>query len=302
MKKNRAVIISMALLLMIYILSGCGSGEKTDEAATLESPSVETTAPEEFLNQDSLAGKKSQEGAAGTYLLETRKLIRNVQMTLQTTDFDKTMNAVSSKIEEFGGYVQSSQITGKGYDYKGDRSSYMVARIPSDKLKQFLNASEGFGNVINKSESIEDVTMQYTDTEARRKSLQIEFDRLLALIDKADKLEDIIKLEERLSQVRYQMDSLTAQLKVLENQITYSTVSMEIHEVQLLTPSEKSGMWDRIENGFMNSLYSLRTGLENLIVGFVVVIPYLVILAAVTLLAFWINKRILKKRFKKDDK
>jgi len=65
--------------------------------------------------------------------------------------------------------------------------------------------------------------------------------RLLALIDRADKLEDIIKLEERLSQVRYQMDSLTDRLKVLENQISYSTVSMEIHEVKLLTPSEKSG-------------------------------------------------------------
>jgi len=302
MKKNRAVIICMAMLFMMYILSGCGSGEKTDETATLESPSVETTAPEEFLNKDSVAGKNSQESSAGTYLLETRKLIRNVQMTIQTTEFDKTMNRVNSKIEEFGGYVQSSQITGKGYDYKGDRSSYMVARIPSDKLKQFLDASEGFGNIINKSESIEDVTMQYTDTEARQKSLQIEFDRLLVLINTADKLEDIIKLEERLSQVRYQMDSLTAQLKVLENQISYSTLSMEIHEVQLLTPSEKSGMWDRIENGFMNSLYNLRIGLENLIVGFVVAIPYLVILAAVVLLVFWINKKILKKRFKKDDK
>jgi len=78
----------------------------------LESPSVEATAPEAFLNQDSAAGKNSQESSGNTYLLETRKLIRNVQMTLQTTDFDKTMNLVSSKIEEFGGYVQSSQITG----------------------------------------------------------------------------------------------------------------------------------------------------------------------------------------------
>ncbi|MGB5824045.1 MAG: DUF4349 domain-containing protein [Proteocatella sp.] len=302
MRRSRVVMIGMALLLVMYILSGCGSGEKSEESTTLEPSSVEAVLPEEFSNQDSAAGENSKKSSDNNYLLETRKLIRRVQMTLQTTEFDKTMNLISIKIDETGGYVESSQITGKSYDYKGDRSSYIVARIPSDKLNRFLDASEDFGNVINKSENIEDVTMQYTDTEARRKSLQIEFDRLLALIDRADKLEDIIKLEERLSQVRYQMDSLTAQLKVLENQVNYSTVSMEIHEVQLLTPSEKGGMLDRIKNGFMNSLYSLRTGLENLIVGFVVAIPYLVILAVVILLLFWINKKVLKKRFNKEDK
>lgn len=302
MKLKKIISGGIVLLLIMGVFAGCSSSEKSNDYAVSESPSVENGSQEAFLNQDSDAGKVSEENSGGNYLQETRKLIRRVQMTLQTTEFDNTINRINAKIDEVGGYVQSSQISGRSYNDKGNRNSYIVARIPSEKLQQFLDASESFGNITNKSENVEDVTMQYTDTESRKKSLQIEFDRLLALIDRAEKLEDIIKLEERLSQVRYQMDSLTAQLKVLENQVSYSTISLEVSEVKLLTSSEKNGLLERIRSGFMNSIYSLFTSLENLIIGFAVAVPYLIILAVIIVLVFWINKKIPKKRFKKDNK
>ena len=89
---------------------------------------------------------------------------------------------------------------------------------------------EDQANVTERSETATDVTLQYSDLESRKKTLTTEQERIWALLEKADTLEAVIALEERLSEIRYQLESMESQLKLYDNQVDYSTVSIHISE------------------------------------------------------------------------
>lgn len=288
----------VGLILLTFILSGCGSKSENYDTGVSESKTSEQA---EMLPEENAAGVMAADEAnsAGNVndniVLENRKLVYRVQMVIQTTGFEDSMSKINTKVSELGGYIQSSQVSGNDYGYSGGKSGSIVARVPSEKLNQFLNASKSFGNISSQSQSIEDITMRYTDVEARQKSLQVEFDRLIELVKKADKLEDVIRLEERLSQIRYELDSLKSQIKGMDNDVSYSTINMDIYEVALLESSGESKISDRIKSAFSKSLYNLENDIKNIIVGFFAAIPYIVVIGIILLMIFGITRRLKDK-------
>ncbi|WP_036931775.1 DUF4349 domain-containing protein [Proteocatella sphenisci] len=278
------------IMIGLILLSGCSSKSLEDSVQSAGAESLETN------NQSLIADGKPE-------IIETRKLIRTVNMTIETNKFDKSLEQINTILLNTGGYIQNSQISGNRYGSQDNRSAYLVVRVPNEKLSWFLEKTTDLGNVIDKSENIEDVTTQYTDTQARLTSLKTEFDRLLVLIDKAEKLEDIIKLEERLSQVRYQMDSLTAQLKIIDNEVDFSTVSMELYEVNLFTPSEDNNISQRIGTGFRESLLNIYIIMQSVIVVTISLLPYFFVTALILIIVLFVYRKINRKiKNKKIDK
>ena len=105
-----------------------------------------------------------------------RKLIRNVNMDLETREFEALTKSITDAVTAFGGYIQQSDVSGNSLNWSGDRSSRystITARIPSDKLDAFLTEVSSQGNVTYKNESVQDVTLQYTDITSRKKTLQM---------------------------------------------------------------------------------------------------------------------------------
>lgn len=288
----------VGLILSAFILSGCGS--KSEDYDTGVSGS-KTSEQAEMLPEESGEGiiasdKASPAGSANeNVVLENRKLVYRVQMVIQSIAFEDSISKINAKVAELGGYIQSSQISGNDYGYSGGKSGSVVARIPSEKLNKFLNSSKSFGNISSQSQSIEDITMRYTDVEAREESLQVELDRLLELVKKADKLEDVIRLEERLSQIRYELDSLKSQIKVMDNEVSYSTINMDIYEVALLESSGESKIGDRIKSAFSKSLYNLENDIKNIIVGFFAAIPYIIVIGIIISMFFGIIRKLKTK-------
>lgn len=226
------------------------------------------------------------------------KIIRRVQMMVETEEFDNLVSTIDYQISVLGGYVENSEITGRGY-YKYDTSRYgnIVARIPKNKLNDFVNKVSEIGNVTNKNVNTENVTLQYVDADSRKKSLQIEHERLLALLDKADNLDDILVLESRLSDVRYQLQYYETQLRTYDNLVEYSTVTLNIREVERITPvSEvKQSVWERMSAGFGDTMYNISEGLQNFFVWFVVNLPYLMIWAVIIIICVMIGKKIYRR-------
>ena len=280
-------VIIMTLLLM----SGCGS----DRSAVIEQssePSYSGASDSAEMTGDGSKNKDGIDADGGNEITDNRKLIRRASLTIESTEFQKSINHINGLVSAHGGYIQNSQISGNRYGSQDNRSAYIVVRIPDTKLSLFLDGAEDLGNIISRSESTEDVTAQYTDTQAKLTSLKTEFDRLLVLIDRAEKLEDIIRLEERLSQVRYQMDSVTAQLKMLDNEVDFSTVSLEIYEVRLFTSSEENDILQRIKTGFMESILSLSSMIQNLIVAVISNIPYIFVAGIIAVPALYLFRRV----------
>ncbi len=171
-------------------------------------------------------------------------------------------------------------------------------RIPSAHLDPFLSQINEQSNVTNRSESIEDVTLQYSDIESRKKTLAVEQERLWALLEKADTLEAVIALEERLSEIRYELESFESQLRLYDNQVDYSTVYLNIDEVRVFTPTTPDSVTTRIQKGFTRNLEGVVNGLVNFTVWLLSSLPTLILLAAILAL-IGIIARLLYRFIKK---
>ena len=97
-------------------------------------------------------------------------------------------------------------------------------------------------------------------------------------MDQAETIDDLISIESRLTDVRYQLESAESQLRTYDNRINYSTVYLNIDEVQIYTPVEEETVGQRIVNGFRDSCESVADGLTDLFVWLVTHIPQLVVL------------------------
>ena len=226
-------------------------------------------------------------------------------MDLETREFDTLTKSISDAVTTFGGYIQQSDVSGNSLNWSGDRSSRyssITARIPSDKLDAFLTEVSSQGNVTYKNESVQDVTLQYTDITSRKKTLQMEQERLWALLEKAESVDAVIALESRLSEVRYQLESLESQLRSLDNQIVYSTVYLSIQEVQVLTSTDPDTIPVRIQKGLSRSLNQLQVSSVDFVVWFVSSLPILIVLAVLVLIVIAVLQKIFKIRILKRHK
>lgn len=239
---------------------------------------------------------------------QSRKLIKTVNMSVETEEFDALIDSLEKKIISLGGYAESINVSGNSYSYSYKRSASMTARIPAAKLDEFVDGVSGQTNVVNKSENVDDVTLNYVDMQAKKESLKTEYDRLNQLLEQADSLETIIALEERLAEVRYEIESYESRLRVMENQVTYSTVYLDISEVVEYTPvvTEKKTVLERMGEGFVSSCKSIGEGLKNFLVFIVSALPFIILIALIAGIVFLIvmaciksSAKIRKKRIAK---
>lgn len=287
--------IWILLLIAVLCLAGCSKNSVSRDYANGYSQTP-AAAEQEVAYISEGAVSLGRIDSDGSLLPEGRKLIRNATVEAETQDMDGFLSGLEAKTAAAGGYVERME-TYHGSDRStARRYAYLTLRIPADDLDSFLSQVGEISNVIRRSISMNDVTTQYVDTESQKKALEVEQERLLALLEKAESLEDILALEERLTDVRYRLESLTTQLRTLDNQIDYSTVELEIREVRELTEEEPEGFWARLGSGFVQSLRRAGVGIADAFAWFVIALPYLAILAAVFLVIFLPVRRSVRKR------
>lgn len=213
----------------------------------------------------------------------SQKLIKTVSMSMETKEFDPLLENIRSKVEELGGYIENSEISGSSYySVQGNRYAWMTLRIPADKLDGFVTIVSELGNVTSKNESVQDITLRYVDVESHKKALETEQDRLLELLEKAESMEDIITIESRLSELRYELQSYGSTLRTYDNQVNYSTVSISISEVERVTPViEEKTFFEEIRYRLSDNLYDIGQGMRDFAIWFISSLPYLFIWAVV---------------------
>ena len=147
---------------------------------------------------------------------------------------------------------------------------------------------------LSKEERVEDVTFQYVDMESHKSALLVEQERLLELMSQAESIDDIITIESRLSDVRYQLESMESQLRTYDNLIDYATISISISEVVRFTPQPTQTTWEKIKEGFSNNLFNIKKGIKNFCIGFIIAIPYLILWAIIIVLMFFLIRFLIK--------
>ncbi|MDP4091575.1 MAG: DUF4349 domain-containing protein [Bacillota bacterium] len=296
----KKLLIPFICLFILGAFTGC---KKSDKSTAQSSNSAVMPAPGESSKGGGLEESKN-DVASGTdnvqQAVTERKVIKNSKIQMETKHFDDAVNFVITRTEKEKGYIQSSNIQGGRLEdgqYAGNRYAEFTVRIPVDKLNSFLKDAEALGVVVSRSDNDEDVTSQYFDTEARVKTLKVEEERLLAILQKSDKLTDIIELEKRLSELRNEIESLTGTLKKYDSLVALATVSLTIREVQTESQIKAKPVTfgEKLAEGFKQSVSALYEILKGIVLIIVYVLPFAaaaaVLFIPIRMLVKWYNKR-----------
>ena len=317
-KKNelRKLVFPMMLLVTSVILSACGAAN--DSAYGSGGSSYRNNAPAAEKNalydyEVAEAPMMTTSTAAGGMMddayyadessmpemdvmnesvpndLANRKLIKNANLSVETEEFDELIAGIEARVTQLGGYLEHFNVSNNSRYYGGaDNNRYgsMTIRIPAVNYDFFIKEVSLISNVLNRNESVQDVTFQYVDLESQKKVSLTEHDRLLELLARAESIEDIIILEQRLSSVRYQIERMESQLRTYDNLVDYSTIYLSVSEVKELTPVAEQTVWEKISTGFSKSLATVGESFQNFIIGLIVAVPFLVVGALIIL--FWL--------------
>ncbi len=311
MKKKTYLALSLALLLLLA--SACGSSGSAGAPPYGGTPSASTPSeeywpdaePQEPGDADFGYGGESMDSAV--YQNPNAKLIRRAELHIQTEQFDQSREALNKLVGDCGGYFESASVYGGSRrDAFASRSGEYVVRVPSEKFSQFFSGAGDLGYVTNSTESSEDVGTQYYDLEARLKTQRTKQDRLLALLEKAETMEDIIALESALSEVEYQIESYSSELNRYDELIGFSTFRIYLSEVGKVTQEvgNTASLGAQMLAGIQSSFQGLVQGGQ----GFLVWVSYnlflALFLAAGIAAAAVVGVRKLKreKREKQDEK
>ena len=306
MKKRSILAILLAALLALTIFTGCAASTNSmaadsapqtpgasynskSEAAAAEMPMEEPAAAEEFA-YDTVATTEAGSGAAS--------------VSIETTEFDKAVAALENQVQKIGGFVESSNVTGDTqYNSDGtttvvNRWAYYTVRIPCDHFESFLHETEGFGNVTSTSRDAQNVTSAYTDYEARLSSLNTQEERLLDMLAKSEDVETLIALEQRLSDVRYEIESIERNLRNYDMQIKYSTVNLDLREVEVYTPTVpvRRTFGQKLADSLSDGWNGFTRGIQNVILGLASALPALILLAVIIAAVIVCIKKARKKR------
>lgn len=295
MKKRKLFAVTLLMVIMCVSLTACGS---SDGAKTESSVSYDTVT--NGLYYEDSYETEWDDGMTDTSssVSSNRKLIKTVDLTAETYEFEELLATIEKKVDFLGGYMESTSVHTNWNDLKyGD----FIIRVPVDKLDQFVTEFAEVSNITDKSSTQKDVTLSYVDLESHKAALEAEETSLLNLLTNATSIDDIITIQSRLTEVRYQLESMESQLRTMDNLIDYATIYLYVEEVETYTPVEEPSMGERISTGFKQSLEQVGTGFKNFIIFVLVNSPYLVIWAVIIVVTIIVLRLIIKAAIKKGD-
>ena len=310
--KKRIMPLLLGFALLLVCLAGCSAnslqldgtvGTAADDAYYYNTSAEAETDSAPLENEDLAVAEETNDplsDGAVSVIGDTspdRKIIRNADVSLETKEFDTSVEKLQSIVEELGGYISQANVYVHNSRYELHSADYTV-RIPAEKFDQFLAYREDVGTVSSTNIWTDDVTDSYYDMEARLESLETKRTRLLELLEQAEDMESIIALESELSNTIYEIESLTGSLRRLDDQIAYSTIHVYIDEVREVTETVAMPrtLGERISQQFTNTMHSLADFGENFIVWVIGASPVLVILAVVVVIIVAVVKRGAAKR------
>jgi hypothetical protein len=235
---------------------------------------------------------------------DSRLLIRNVSITLETATYQTTYDSIIEAISKNDAYIENSNVTGTGKKNNLHEAT-IVIRVPAENMDALIKALDGNGTVTSSSESVQDVTLEYIDMESRISSLKTERDSITKLLEQADDLDTILELQDKISEINYEIENYESSLLVMQNQITYSTLTLNIKEVieetevadseEVRNTTLGDKMWAALK-GSLNFLLILGQGI---LIVLSALLPVIVIIGIPVTIVLIVRHR--KKKAKKEE-
>ncbi|RZJ71916.1 DUF4349 domain-containing protein [Flavobacterium sp.] len=273
------------LLLSACILVGCNKksepADKTYYASaetTEEVAAVEESAPAADMKvmASPLPPKVDRVDFVKPVVQIQQKIIRSADLKFQTDDLSKTSGRILSSLKKFGGFLQDDSETKENDQV----SRTILVRVPAKNFDAFLTQiSEGVAFFDEKNITSQNVTAEYIDNESRVKTQKALENRYLQLLGKANKVSEMLEIEEKLSQIREEIEAKQARLNYLQTQVDMSAFTITFYKNVPQKESASVSFGSKIWNAVVSGL----NGLLDFLVGLLEMWPFIIILVALIL-------------------
>ena len=307
MKKRKLAAIT--ILAAALCLSGCG-GSSSSNGAYHKEQAAGSSYEESYAREDAMmaAEAESADAAAGDYAgdytadggetdsalraQDGQKIVYTGNLRIQTLEYDKSAASIRQKIKEAGGFSESESERDNNYywySYNGGNGSTryldITARIPSEKFESFINSLSGDGKIMSRSVNAENISQVYANKETYKKSLEIEQERLLEMMDKAQTIEEMITVESRLSEVERQLNVYKTDLAQMDKDVEYSTIYISLEEVKRYSEETHTLTFaEELKYAFDDAISSFRNFCEDVVLFVVRNFPFLIIFVIILVL------------------
>lgn len=308
MKKGKKIYVMGLLVILTLGLCACGQKEETSkDVATNE---VGYASAASFEQEQGAAedvadtGEGMKENGGEVKAPNTsQKLIRYLDYTIETKEFDTFVQELGELVSTVKGYVEQSEVSqNEAQSYaQGKRYASYTLRIPADSLETFKQELQEKGTITRQSERVEDVTLNYVDVESHITALKTEQESLLKMLEQADTIETILAIQNQLTQVRYQLESYESQKRTYDNEINYSTVYVYVQEVERESQNTDTYGGELLEK-MSGNFHGILIGLRSFSLWFLGAMPYWILLGLLFLIFWVVYKKATKKKRKAHDK
>jgi len=307
MKKKILGLVSV-FILSVGLLTGCGSST-SDYEEYLEDEGLYSTSSSEDYSVEEYGDVSSSKGIAESVeevelgegdvdhseieknAVSSRKIVYTAEVNIQTSNYAKNVEVVKSLVKKYGGYFESTNLNGT--EKAKDRSASFTIRIPVDTYDKFMDGVGEIDTVVFKSETADDITSQYVDVQARLKSLNTKRDRLEQFEEQATKLEDVLDLENQITDVQYEIERYTATLNAYKDMTSNCTINMyieEVHDEVEIDPDKRDTFSKRMREAFAGSIAAFQIIVEGLITIVIYIFPYAIIATIVIFIVVKVSK------------
>ena len=267
MKKTLLAFILAAMV----IFSACG-GSKNSYA---DSNSSVGSAPENKVSYED--GKADSVNINKDTAIQSQQMvIISYRMELECEDIGKTADKIRERCGQAEGYVESEEIS----QYSG----YIVIRVPSKESQGVVDFLNDKFDVTRSKKSTQDITDKYVDNDARITNLKAEEAQILEVLKKANTVESILSVQNKLYEIRGEIESLEALKKSWDSRVQYSTIEIDITQKTIISDSKRSiiggsEFFRAIKKGFTNTTVGLILFIQRLIIFLVSNILLIIIIA-----------------------
>lgn len=285
-----------------------------DQSWTTESgEQAETSSQAETSDQKLVDGTTDANG--NKIKLVEEKLVYRCQLDIETKNYTEDKENLMKLISEYEGIIQNSnEYDSDDYWYssdhvktRGTKTLNLQVRIPSEKYKEFIGTVGTIGKVKRNSQQVDNISYDYYNTQADIEQLKIQEQRLLEMMEQAYTIEDMITVEDRLSEVQNELSKLQTKLVGLDTDVAYSYVDIELEEVfeYSATEVEKPGFFKRLGKEIVDGFKAMIQIFEDIILFIAGAVPRLIPFAVFGFIVYKIVKvyrRTHKPRKPKDKK
>lgn len=302
----------ITLLVLSLSLSLCACGASTKNTAMVAAAPMEAVRYDGAMMESNSVGFAMDASVGGAVSDEVpqdnpEKIIYSADVTVETTDFESSLAKLDELVKGYGAWVESSSVSGADYyhisrERNYNRSANYTLRVPSQSFNTLMTSLSELGNIPYTHTYTENVTAQYYDAQARLNAYTAQESRLLEMMEKAETVSDVIAIEEKLTELRYRIESIQTSLNNWDRRVDYSYIYLDVQEVSEYTPEAKESFASKLSRAFTGGFEDALVAIQNFALWLVGSIPAIIAIGiAVVVARPFVKKARAKRKAKKEE-